>query len=77
MGHRLDWQSLHEQIRTSYEVAKGQQAHYQHLAAQSRARIAQFASAEEVWPRLERALAVVDPLARRRVAAFETERRAA
>jgi glycosyltransferase involved in cell wall biosynthesis len=76
MAHRLDWQSLHDQIRSSYELAKAQQVHYQHLAAHSRQRIARFASAEAVWPRLEQALAVVDPSARQRTAP-ETQRPAA
>jgi glycosyltransferase involved in cell wall biosynthesis len=69
MAHRLDWQSLHDQIRRSYDVAKNEHGHYQHLAARSRERLLQFASAEQVWPRLERALAVVDPLDRKRRAA--------
>jgi glycosyltransferase involved in cell wall biosynthesis len=54
--HRLVWQSLHKQIQTSYNVAKNNQARYQALAACGRERMAEFASAERVWPRLRAAL---------------------
>ncbi len=54
--HRLVWQSLHDQFRSSYEVAKCDSARYRTMAAQGRTRMAEFASAKSVWPRLVAAL---------------------
>jgi glycosyltransferase involved in cell wall biosynthesis len=55
--HRLNWQSLHDQIRASYETARNRPDVYQELAARGRERMAAFASVERVWPRLQAALA--------------------
>jgi glycosyltransferase involved in cell wall biosynthesis len=54
--HRLVWQSLHDQFRRSYEVAKRDQPYYRALAVHGRERMAEFAGAERVWPRLAAAL---------------------
>jgi glycosyltransferase involved in cell wall biosynthesis len=54
--HRLVWQSLHAQFRTSYEVARRDQGRYRAVSGAARARMADLASAERVWPRLVRAL---------------------
>jgi glycosyltransferase involved in cell wall biosynthesis len=54
--HRIVWQSLHDQIRASYELVRQQPDHYQALAARGRERMRDFASSERVWPRLEAAL---------------------
>jgi glycosyltransferase involved in cell wall biosynthesis len=53
--HRLVWQSLHDQLRASYQAAR-QPIRYQRLASAGRERIADFAAAEQVWPRLDAAL---------------------
>jgi len=53
---RLVWWSLHNQLRNSYEVARKDRARYQNLAAHGRERLADFASAESVWPALAAAL---------------------
>jgi glycosyltransferase involved in cell wall biosynthesis len=60
--HRLDWQSLHDQFRASYALAKENPARYTALAERGRDRMAAFASAERVWPRLQAALGEVEPL---------------
>ncbi len=57
--HRLVWQALHDQFRRSYETAKSDRARYETLAACARSRMAEFASAESVWPRLAAALNAV------------------
>jgi hypothetical protein len=54
--HRIVWQSLHDQFRASYELARRQPEQYQVLASRGRERMREFASAERVWPRLEAAL---------------------
>jgi glycosyltransferase involved in cell wall biosynthesis len=54
--HRLVWQSLYDQLRSSYQVAKYNQGRYQDLAACGRDRMADFAGPERVWPRLAAAL---------------------
>ncbi len=54
--HRLDWQSLHDQFRASYTLAKEDRARYQAMARRGRERMATFAGAERVWPRLKAAL---------------------
>ena len=53
---RLVWWSLHNQLRQSYEVARKDQRRYQTMAARGRERLADFASAESVWPALANAL---------------------
>jgi glycosyltransferase involved in cell wall biosynthesis len=55
--HRIVWQSLHDQIRGGYEAAR-QPARYQRMAEEGQRRIADFAGAEQVWPRLDAALAL-------------------
>jgi glycosyltransferase involved in cell wall biosynthesis len=57
--HRIVWQDLHDQLRASYALAKQGLARYQALAANGRARIRGYASAEQVWPQLEAALNLV------------------
>jgi glycosyltransferase involved in cell wall biosynthesis len=54
--HRLVWQSLFEQLQASYELAKENQSRYQALGRRGRECMAGFASAKQVWPRLEAAL---------------------
>ncbi len=54
--HRLVWQSLHDQLQSSYRVAKHEHDRYVHLARRSRERMREFASHERVWPRLRAAL---------------------
>jgi glycosyltransferase involved in cell wall biosynthesis len=58
--HRIVWQSLHDQIRASYTLARENQAGYERLAANGRAQIRTFAGAESVWPRLRAALDSLD-----------------
>jgi glycosyltransferase involved in cell wall biosynthesis len=53
---RLVWQSLHDQLRASYEVARKEARRYGKMAAGGRQRLAQYASADSVWPRLLAAL---------------------
>jgi glycosyltransferase involved in cell wall biosynthesis len=57
--HRLGWQSLHDRLQESYDVAKHDRGRYEHLALAGRARMLDFASAAQVWPRLQTALADV------------------
>jgi glycosyltransferase involved in cell wall biosynthesis len=57
--HRLVWQSLHDQLRASYLLAKEEQGRYQEMAARGRQEMANFAGAEQVWPRLRAALDTV------------------
>lgn len=60
--HRLDWQALCDQFRASYTLAKENRARYEVLAGRGRDRMAEFAGAERVWPRLRDALEQVpDP----------------
>jgi glycosyltransferase involved in cell wall biosynthesis len=59
--HRLVWQSLGEQLRASYAVARSDTRRYRSLAEQGRAEMAAFAGAEQVWPRLAAALDVLAP----------------
>ncbi len=54
--HRLVWQSLHDRLRASYEMAKHDRTRYQTLAERARERIRDLAGVESVWPRLEAAL---------------------
>jgi glycosyltransferase involved in cell wall biosynthesis len=57
--HRLVWQSLHDQLRASYETAQRDQAHYQTLARRARERMSGLTGTEAVWPRLATALSSV------------------
>jgi glycosyltransferase involved in cell wall biosynthesis len=54
--HRIVWQSLHDQVRASYETARGDLRRYHSLAEAARARMAALASRAAVWPRLAAAL---------------------
>ena len=54
--NRLVWESLHDQLQSSYLLAKQDQGQYQTLAANGRDRMLDFASAETVWPKLLAAL---------------------
>jgi hypothetical protein len=54
--HDPVWESLRDQLRASYELAKHRGRQYQVLAARSREQIEDFAGAERVWPRLATAL---------------------
>jgi len=54
--HRIVWQSLFDQLRDSYRVATLEASRYAAMAARGRERIADFASAARVWPRLRSAL---------------------
>ena len=54
--HRLVWQSFHDQILASYEIAKSSAGDYQSLALQARRQMAGFASCDRVWPLLSAAL---------------------
>lgn len=57
--HRLVWQSLHDRLRNSYEMAKSGQGQYRTFAQRARERMHGLASAESVWPRLAAALNTV------------------
>ena len=59
LWHRLVWQSLYDQLRESYKVARANFDRYQDLAAEGRDRMAAHAGAEAVWPRLTAALGFV------------------
>jgi len=54
--HRVVWQSLHDRIRESYEVAARDRDRYARMAQSGRARMRDFAAPERVWPRLRAAL---------------------
>ncbi len=66
--HRLVWQSLHDQLRNSYEMAKINPAGYETMAGQARERMRQLVSAESVGPRLAAALEEGMAIHRRRTA---------
>lgn len=53
---RIVWQSLHDQFRAGYEMARHDVAGYQALAERGRQRAREYASAERVWPTLAAAL---------------------
>jgi glycosyltransferase involved in cell wall biosynthesis len=57
--HRLDWRSLCEGLRDSYEVARCRQDRYRELARRGRERLRAQAGCEQVLPRLRDALAGV------------------
>jgi glycosyltransferase involved in cell wall biosynthesis len=54
--HRIVWQSLYEQVRASYETARGDVGRYHRLAEAARGRMTALAGREAVWPRLAAAL---------------------
>lgn len=54
--YRLVWQSLHDQLRASYLVARNDPDRYAALADAGRRRIAHLAAPESVWPVLASAL---------------------
>jgi glycosyltransferase involved in cell wall biosynthesis len=54
--HRLVWQSLHDQLRASYRVAREAPAQYRAIATAARQRMAGLASREAVAPLLAAAL---------------------
>jgi glycosyltransferase involved in cell wall biosynthesis len=54
--YRLVWQSLHDQIRASYEVARRAPVRYRALAEAARDRIRRLSHPESVWPVLAAAL---------------------
>jgi glycosyltransferase involved in cell wall biosynthesis len=54
--YRLVWQSLHDQLRASYEAARNGAARYRAMAGAARARMAGLASRGAVWPLLAAAL---------------------
>jgi glycosyltransferase involved in cell wall biosynthesis len=53
---RLDWGSLVEQLRRSYDVACTQDGEYHAMARRAREHLRQLCSAQEVWPVLSRVL---------------------
>ena len=55
--HRTVWQSLFDQLRVGYALAKQEPARYHALAEAARHRMWQYAGVEAVRPRLEAALA--------------------
>jgi glycosyltransferase involved in cell wall biosynthesis len=56
-GHRIVWQSLHDQIAAAYAVARQETGRYAALAAGAQQHVQARAGAEVVWPRLADALA--------------------
>jgi glycosyltransferase involved in cell wall biosynthesis len=57
--HRLVWQSLYEQLRVSYAVARENPRRYAVLAEHGRDHMSRLTSFEAVWPRLAAALNAV------------------
>lgn len=57
--NRIDRRSFEQQLRASYEVAKRNPERYKSMARCARQRMHDLASAEQVWPRLAAALALV------------------
>jgi len=53
---RVDWTSVRDSFRDSYEVAKHHPSHYMSLTQNSRQRMRNWASNEAVWTRLEAAM---------------------
>jgi glycosyltransferase involved in cell wall biosynthesis len=64
---RLVWQSLYDQLRASYQVARKEWGRYRAMAVCGRERLTDYASSESVWPRLAAALNAVDTAAWRQV----------
>jgi hypothetical protein len=56
--HRLVWQSLHDCLCESYQLASAQRQRYQTWAACARQRLSEHAGLGRVWPRLADALAL-------------------
>jgi len=55
--YRIDWQSLHDQIRDSYRLLyQNDGEEYREMALRARARMEEYASLAAVWPRLVTAL---------------------
>src|SRR5262249_3785913 len=59
--HRLVWQSLHDQLRASYQVARQDLAGYQELADRGREQMRGYGHSSAVWPLLSAALDLVAP----------------
>jgi len=60
--NRIDWQSLHDQLRASYAAAQPAGIEdYRAMAARARSRMDQYAGLEAVWPRLVTALDSIGP----------------
>jgi hypothetical protein len=55
--YRLVWQSLHDQLRESHALLRGDQRQYRSMAACGRDLAASTMSQERVWPLLASALA--------------------
>jgi len=54
--HHIVWQSLHDQIQHSYNVAREGGSRYQDMDARARSDMIEYAGAERVWPLLATAL---------------------
>jgi hypothetical protein len=63
---RIVWPSLVEQLRRSYHVAHHERSTYDALGVCGQRKMAQWASAESVWPRLRSALDLLDVLTPRK-----------
>ncbi|HUY90532.1 MAG TPA: hypothetical protein VMV10_17475 [Pirellulales bacterium] len=57
--NRVDRRSLEQQLKSSYEIARGDSRRYRAMAQCGRERMHEWASAERVWPRLAEALELV------------------
>ncbi|HEY7312467.1 MAG TPA: glycosyltransferase [Gemmataceae bacterium] len=57
--NRIEWPSVIEQLRTSYDLARRDPTAYESLAAASRERMSQWVESESIWPRLQAALDLV------------------
>lgn len=53
---RIVWQSLHDQFRAGYEMARHNAGRYQAMAERARHRANEYASAARIWPTLAAAL---------------------
>jgi glycosyltransferase involved in cell wall biosynthesis len=54
--HRLVWQSLHDQLRVAYRIARQEPARYEAMAGHAREHMRDLATPPRVWPLLEAAL---------------------
>jgi len=59
--NRVERPALERRIRESYEMVQRDPSRYCEMAQAARARMKDFAAAESVWPRLDRALQIVLP----------------
>jgi hypothetical protein len=59
--NRLVWQSLHDQLRSSYDLAAAQRDRYEAMAQRGRERLADYAGPAKVWARLAEALNSLRP----------------